>query len=64
MFNHISNKQNNGESHISSIQPNQKLIEKLAKNKARLVFLLKCRRNNLIPRFIIDKMKNIQPTFT
>lgn len=48
---------------ISVLENNNKLIEKLAKSKARLVFLLKCRRSDIIPRFIMDKVRNLQPTF-
>lgn len=33
--------------------------DKLAKQKARLVFLLKCRRHNLTPRFILDKVTHL-----
>lgn len=34
----------------------RKVSEKLAKNKTRLVFLLKCRRHNVFPKFIVDRV--------
>lgn len=33
--------------------------DKLAQQKARLVFLLKCRRHKLNPRFIMDKVNHL-----
>ncbi|XP_037048105.1 uncharacterized protein LOC119082641 [Bradysia coprophila] len=37
----------------------RKTSEKLAKQKARLVFLLKCRRHNIVPRFILDQVNRL-----
>lgn len=37
----------------------RKQCEKLAKQKARLVFLLKCRRHNIFPRFILDQANHL-----
>lgn len=33
--------------------------EKLAKQKARLVFLLKCRRHNIYPKFLMDRVNHL-----
>lgn len=38
-------------------------IEKKAKTKARLVFLLKCRRFEICPRFIMDKVLSYMSTY-
>lgn len=37
-----------------------KLMYKLSVEKARQVFLLKCRRHDIIPRFILDKTKHLE----
>lgn len=37
----------------------RKQIKKLAAQKARLVFLLKCRRHSLTPRFILDQIHHL-----
>lgn len=59
--NNINSSHTNPLSHGNNISQRQfkKQWNKLAKQKARLVFLLKCRRHNLTPRFIIDKVTHL-----
>lgn len=51
--NNISNQSDVNQRHI------RKQWEKLAKHKARLVFLLKCRRQSLTPRFIMNRVSHL-----
>lgn len=45
----------------SSLSTEQRFfpIKRIAKQKARLVFLLKCRRQEIYPRFLLDKVNKI-----
>lgn len=42
----------------------QRLTEKLSSNVSREVFLLKCRRYEIVPRFILDKTTKMFSTYT
>lgn len=57
----ISDNQSSGEELTCDLF---KTFKRLAKNKARLVFLLKCRRFAVFPRFIMDRTNKVLSYYT
>lgn len=55
----VSNNSSRSAENITDRRCLRKLWKKLAKQKARLVFLLKCRRSNITPRFIMDRVTHL-----
>lgn len=50
-------KDEHGDVNYNKIKKFCDISDKLARNETRLIFLLKCRRNRVIPNFIFDKLK-------